>query len=74
MNVIREDPVNEDFLYVGTDVGVYISTNKGESWEVLGDLPCTYVHDLKIHPRENIIIVATHGRGMFVMDADQINR
>ena len=43
------------------------------SWEVLGDLPCTYVHDLAIHPRENMIIVATHGRGMFVLDADPVN-
>jgi len=40
---------------------------------VLGDLPFAYVHDLQIHPRDNMIIIATHGRGMFVMDANPIN-
>ncbi|MCF8225255.1 MAG: hypothetical protein K9J30_05210 [Bacteroidales bacterium] len=74
INVIREDPVNKKILYAGTDVGVYVSLNRGESWQVLGDLPCTYVHDLKIHPRDNMIIIATHGRGMFVLDADRVNK
>jgi len=73
INVIREDPKDEKILYLGTDVGVYVSKDSGESWEVLGDLPCTYVHDLAIHPRDNMIIVATHGRGMFVLDADPVN-
>ena len=74
VNVIREDPEEKDILYLGTDVGVYVSKNAGESWEVLGDLPCTYVHDLAIQTRENLIIVATHGRGMFVLDADPVNK
>jgi len=74
VNVIREDPEEKDILYLGTDVGVYVSKNAGESWEVLGDLPCTYVHDLAIQARENLIIVATHGRGMFVLDADPVNK
>ena len=72
VNVIREDPHNKDVLYVGTDVGVYISEDSGASWQVLGDLPCTYVHDLKIHPREGMVIIATHGRGMFVLDGNKI--
>lgn len=74
VNVIREDPEEKDILYLGSDVGVYVSLNAGESWEVLGDLPCTYVHDLAIQTRENLIIVATHGRGMFVLDADPVNK
>jgi photosystem II stability/assembly factor-like uncharacterized protein len=73
VNVIREDPENKKILYLGTDVGVYVTNDSGKSWEVLGDLPCTYVHDLAIHPRENVIIAATHGRGMFVLDADPVN-
>jgi photosystem II stability/assembly factor-like uncharacterized protein len=73
VNVIREDPENDNILYLGTDVGVYVSIDSGENWEVLGDLPCTYVHDLAIHPRDNMIIVATHGRGMFVLNADPVN-
>jgi photosystem II stability/assembly factor-like uncharacterized protein len=73
VNVIREDPGNEEILYLGTDVGVYVSKDAGKSWEVLGDLPCTYVHDLAIHPRENMLIIATHGRGMFILDASPVN-
>jgi len=73
VNVIREDPVNRNILYVGTDAGVYISKDGGENYEVLGDLPCAYVHDLQIHPRDNMIIIATHGRGMFVLDANDVN-
>jgi len=73
VNVIREDPADKSILYLGTDVGVYVSKNSGESWEILGDLPCTYVHDLAIHPRENLVIIATHGRGMFILDAEPVN-
>ncbi len=73
VNVIREDPINKNILYVGTDIGVYVSKDGGESWEVLGNLPSTYVHDLIIHPRDNIIVIATHGRGMWVMDANKVN-
>ena len=73
VNVIREDPVNSDILYAGTDGGVFISKNGGKKWDVLGNLPFSYVHDLAIHPRDNMIIIATHGRGMWVMDANPIN-
>ncbi len=40
---------------------------------VPADLPFAYVHDLQIHPRDNMIIIATHGRGMFVLDANPVN-
>ena len=40
---------------------------------MLGDLPYEYVHDLVIHPRDNMIVIATHGGGVFVMDANDIN-
>jgi photosystem II stability/assembly factor-like uncharacterized protein len=74
VNVIREDPLNKDILYIGTDVGVYVSKNRGNSWEVLGgNLPSCFVHDLIIHPRDNIIVIATHGRGMYALDANPVN-
>lgn len=73
VNVIREDPVNREILYAGTDGGVFITKDGGKKWDVLGNLPFTYVHDLAIHPRDNMIIIATHGRGMWVMDANPIN-
>jgi len=74
VNVIREDPINEDILYVGTDVGVYVSKDRGKTWSVLGgNLPTVYAQDLIIHPRYNVIVVATHGRGMWALDADSVN-
>lgn len=73
VNVIREDPVNPDILYAGTDGGVFISKDRGKRWDILGTLPFCYVHDLRIHPRDNMIIIATHGRGLWVMDANPIN-
>lgn len=73
VNVIREDPINKNILYVGTDIGVYITKNGGKKWDVLGDLPSTFVHDLQIHERDNIIVIATHGRGMWALDADLVN-
>jgi photosystem II stability/assembly factor-like uncharacterized protein len=70
INVVREDPKNPDLLYVGTDLGVYLSTDRGQSWNALGaGLPSTYVHDLIVHPRDDIIVIATHGRGMWALDA-----
>jgi photosystem II stability/assembly factor-like uncharacterized protein len=73
VNVIREDPIDENILYAGTDIAVYLSKNGGDSWEVLGDLPSTYVQDLVIHPRDNIIVAATHGRGLWVLDGNDVN-
>ncbi|MCX6565951.1 MAG: hypothetical protein NTW38_05940 [Candidatus Aminicenantes bacterium] len=74
VNVIREDPVDPKILYVGTDQAVYVTTDGGAAWNVLGgNLPSTYVHDLIIHPRDNIIVIATHGRGMWALDGNAVN-
>ena len=74
VNVIREDPKNKNIFYVGTDCGVYVTADGGKTWNVLGTgLPMTYVHDLVIHPRDNIIAIGTHGRGVWVLDANKIN-
>jgi photosystem II stability/assembly factor-like uncharacterized protein len=75
VNVIREDPVDRHVLYVGTDSGVYVTTDGGKAWNVLGSgLPAVYVHDLIVHPRDNIIVIATHGRGMWALDANAVNK
>jgi len=74
VNVIREDPVDGNILYLGTDGGVFVTTDRGKTWEALGGgLPTVYVHDLIIHPRDNIIVIATHGRGMWALDANPLN-
>ncbi len=75
VNIIREDPRNPNILYVGTDVSVYVSLDGGESWETLaGGLPSTFVHDLVIHPRDDIAVAATHGRGMWALDVRELQQ
>ena len=70
VNVIREDPRAPGTLYLGSDGAVFISRDDGVSWQVLGgNLPWAYVLDLALQPRENIIVIATHGRGMWALDA-----
>ncbi len=74
VNVIREDPVDKNILYLGTDGGVFVTKDGGKAWSVLGgNLPMVYAHDLIVHPRDNVIVVATHGRGMWAIDAEPIN-
>lgn len=69
VNVIREDPLNENILYVGTDRGVYVSTDRGDSWAALqGGLPNVPVHDLVVHPRERELVAGTHGRSIWIID------
>ncbi|MCL6624438.1 MAG: hypothetical protein K6T17_07475, partial [Fimbriimonadales bacterium] len=73
INVVREDPKVPGILYVGTDVGVFVSLDDGATWEVLaGDLPHVPVHDLVIHPRDADLVLGTHGRSVFVADVEYI--
>ncbi len=66
VNVIKEDPANENILYVGTDNGAYISFDKGDSWEIFNkNLPNVAVHDLVIQAREKHLILGTHGRSLY---------
>ena len=70
VNVVREDPVNADVLYVGTDRGVYVSLDRGANWQGLpSGLPNVPVHDLVIHPRERELVAGTHGRSIYILDA-----
>lgn len=67
VNVIVEDPSNEDVLYVGTDHAVYVSLDRGRSFMGLAaDMPKAPVHDLKVQSREEELVVGTHGRSLFV--------
>jgi photosystem II stability/assembly factor-like uncharacterized protein len=68
INVIREDPERDDLLYVGTDMGVYVSYDGGLNWETLhGGLPNTPVHDLAIQAREREMVIASHGRSVWAL-------
>lgn len=69
VNVILQDPVNPDLLYLGTDLGAYLSWDAGTTWHILPkELPNVAVYDLLVHPRENELVLATHGRSMYVID------
>ena len=69
LHVIREDPVNRDLLFAGTDVGAYVSLDRGAHWQkFMTNLPTVPVHDLKIHPRDHEMIAATHGRSIWIVD------
>jgi photosystem II stability/assembly factor-like uncharacterized protein len=69
VNVIKEDPENENLLYLGTDNGLYISFNKGASWEAFSkNLPNVAVHDLVIQPTAKHLIIGTHGRSLYKAD------
>jgi len=75
VHVIREDPVNRDLLYLGTDVGAYVSLDRGASWQrFMNGLPTVPVHDLKIHPRDRELIAGTHGRSIFIVDVAQLQQ
>ena len=67
--VIKEDPINPNLLFVGTEESVYFSYDKGLSWAKLGSqLPTVAIHDLVIHPRDGDLIVGTHGRSIWILD------
>ncbi len=69
VRVIREDHVNPNLLFIGTETGVWYSQNRGENWKRMKQgLPTVSVYDIKIHPRENDLIIGTHGRSIWLMD------
>jgi photosystem II stability/assembly factor-like uncharacterized protein len=68
VQVIREHHDNPELLFVGTEHGVWATTNGGRSWSQLPGMPTVAVHDLVIHPRDNDLIVGTHGRGIYIYD------
>ena len=66
VNVILEDPINENLLFVGTDNGLYVSFNQGQSWEIFQNgIPNVAVHDLVIQAEAKDLLVGTHGRSIY---------
>jgi photosystem II stability/assembly factor-like uncharacterized protein len=69
VNVILEDPENENLLFVGTDNGLYVSFNRGQYWEAFQNgMPNVAVHDLVIQPKAKHLLVGTHGRSIYKAD------
>jgi hypothetical protein len=69
VNVIREHPANPDLLLLGTEHALFVSLDGADSWmPFMPNLPTTLYDDLVIHPRDNDLIVATHGRSLWILD------
>jgi len=69
-HVVKEDLVNRDLLFAGTEFGLWVSVDGGKQWAQYkgGDLPSVAVRDLAIHPRDADLVIATHGRGIWIID------
>lgn len=73
INVVVQDRRNAALLLVGNDLGVWVSIDAGTSWTRLeANLPTVPVHDLKIHPRENDLVLGTYGRAVWVGDISEL--
>jgi photosystem II stability/assembly factor-like uncharacterized protein len=69
-HVIKEDPVNANVLYLGTEFGLWVSVDRGATWaEFKGsNFPAVAVRDIAVHPRDGDVVLATHGRGIWIID------
>jgi hypothetical protein len=67
---IREDPINPSLLYLGTEFGLFVTIDGGRHWvSFRNNLPTVPVNDLLVHPRDNDLVLATHGRGVWILDS-----
>src|SRR5436309_2402045 len=69
-HVIKEDLVQQNLLFLGTEFGLFVSIDGGKAWAQFkgGRFPAVAVRDLAIQPRENDLVLATHGRGIWIVD------
>lgn len=69
-HVVKEDLVNKNLLFLGTEFGLWVSIDSGGQWARYkgGDFPAVAVRDLAIHPRDHDLVIATHGRGIWIID------
>jgi len=75
VNVIIEDPVKENILYLGTDDASYISFDQGARWQLLdGSMPNVAVHDMVVQTEANDLVIGTHGRSIYITNLDEIQK
>ncbi len=69
VNALLQHPRDADLLFTGNEVGIWFSIDAGESWHPLrGNLPTVPVDDIRVQPRENDLVIGTHGRGIWIME------
>lgn len=73
VNVIKEDPENENILYAGTDNAAYVSLDRGDNWHMFVEgLPKVAIHDLVIQPKAKHLLLGTHGRSIYKADISNL--
>jgi photosystem II stability/assembly factor-like uncharacterized protein len=69
VRTLTEDQRNRDVLYIGTETGIFLSLDRGASWQRLkANFPNVRVDEITLHPRDNAMLVATHGRAIWILD------
>jgi photosystem II stability/assembly factor-like uncharacterized protein len=69
VNSVRQDPKNRNLLYAATEFGFFVSLDEGRNWKkFLNGLAVVRIDDMLVHPRDNDLVLATHGRGIQIMD------
>jgi len=69
VNTVKQDPKNRSLLYAGTEFGFFASFDEGRSWKrFMTNLPVVRIDDVIVHPRDNDLVLATHGRSVWIMD------
>ena len=69
VKTLTEDLKNRDVLYLGAETGLFISTDRARSWtRVRSNLPTVRIDEIVLHPRDNAMILATHGRALWILD------
>ncbi len=69
VRTITEDPKNGDVLYVGTETGLFVTLDRGRNWRRFqANLPHVRIDEITIHPRDNAMLLASHGRSLWVLD------
>ena len=69
-HVIKEDTVNQNLLFLGTEFGLWISIDGGQHWAQYkgSNFPAVAVRDIAVQPRDGDLVLATHGRGIWIID------
>ena len=69
VRTLTEDQRNRDVLYIGTETGIFLSLDRGKTWQRLkANFPNVRVDEITLHPRDNAMLVATHGRAIWILD------
>jgi len=69
VKTLTEDPRNPNVLYIGAETGLFVSIDRAKSWQrVRANLPDVRIDEITIHPRDNAMILATHGRALWILD------